>query len=56
MEAVFEQLDLPPLDEDGLILNPKDWNESIAEEMAQVVGIKTLSQDHWLVINALRDY
>jgi len=56
MEPLLEQPQLPLLDEDGLILNPEDWNESVAEELAHLVGIQALSEDHWLVVYALRDY
>ena len=40
---------------DGRLANLDDWNESIAKELASRDGI-TLSDDHWLVINTLRDY
>lgn len=56
MEASNEMTRLPPLDENGLLFYPDDWNESVAEELARLVGIKKLSEDHWLVIYALRDY
>ena len=48
----------PPfaLDEDGLLLNPEQWTESVAEELAHKIGIEEMSPDHWLVIYALRDY
>lgn len=46
----------PQLDEDGLLLNPEQWNESLAEELALMVGIGEMSDDHWLIIYSLRDY
>ena len=56
MEASIQIPQLPPLDEDGLLVNPEDWNESVAEDLAHLYEIKVLSSDHWLVIYALRDY
>lgn len=45
-----------PLDEDGLVLNPELWNEAVAEQLAFNVGIEEMTADHWLVVDALRDY
>lgn len=56
MEASIQIPPFPSLDEDGLILNPEQWNESVAVELAHSLGIKELSPDHWLVINTLRNY
>lgn len=56
MEASIEMTRLPPLDENGLLFDSNDWNESVAEELARLVGISKLSDDHWLVIYSLRDY
>lgn len=56
MEASIQTAQLLSLDEDGLLLNPDDWNESVAEELAHQVDIGELTPDHWLVIYALRDY
>lgn len=44
------------LDEYGLLVNPNDWNESIAIEIARRNGIDTLTPDHWKVIHALREH
>ncbi|BAF61037.1 MAG: TusE/DsrC/DsvC family sulfur relay protein [Pelotomaculum sp.] len=44
------------LDEDGFIVNPDDWNEDVARAFASNEGISELTQDHWKVINYLRDY
>ncbi|MCW8900777.1 MAG: TusE/DsrC/DsvC family sulfur relay protein [Gammaproteobacteria bacterium] len=56
MEALIQSPAFPLLDEDGLILYPEQWNESMAIEIAHLLGIKELSPDHWLVINTLREY
>lgn len=56
MQTVTQLHHAPVLDEDGLLLNPEDWDESVAEQLAHQLGIKQLSADHWVVITALRDY
>lgn len=40
---------------DGRLANLNDWNESTAITLAERDGI-TLNDDHWQVINAMRDY
>ena len=42
-------------DEEGYLLNLGDWNDQLATEMAKVDG-SDLEEDHWEVINFLRDY
>ncbi len=44
------------LDEDGFMVNPEEWNEEVAKAFAESEGIKELTEDHWKVINYLRDY
>lgn len=44
------------LDEDGLLVDPSDWNEEVARAMAVSLGIGELSGDHWQVIDALRKH
>ncbi len=44
------------IDEDGFIVDPDQWNEDVAKYFAQVEGINELTDDHWKVINYLRDY
>lgn len=44
------------LDEDGFIINPDDWTEDLARAFATTEGIPELTEDHWKVINYLRDY
>ena len=56
MEASMQIPVFPELDEDGLLLNPEQWNESVAIELAHSLGIKDMSSDHWLVVNTLREY
>ena len=44
------------LDENGLLIHASDWNEAVALRIANGIGIKQLSSDHWKVINALRKH
>ena len=47
---------LPSLDESGLLLNPLEWNETVAREIADLCGLAQLKDDHWRVIKILRNY
>jgi len=44
------------LDEDGFIVNPEAWTEDVAYAFAEGEGIKELTEQHWKVINYVRDY
>jgi len=44
------------LDEDGFIIDPDLWNADVANAFAASEGISQLTEDHWKVINYLRDY
>ncbi|MGD9000939.1 MAG: TusE/DsrC/DsvC family sulfur relay protein [Granulosicoccaceae bacterium] len=43
-------------DEYGLITNPRAWNDSVARQIARRHGIRRLTEEHWQVIDALRDH
>jgi tRNA 2-thiouridine synthesizing protein E len=45
---------LPPLDEDGLLRDPQQWNETVAQLLADYHGVGELGTDHWQVISSLR--
>ena len=42
-------------DEEGYLLNLGEWNEEVAAFLAQQEGVN-LTEQHWEVINFLRDY
>jgi len=42
-------------DSEGYLLDPADWTEAIAQELARREGI-AMSEDHWRVIHFMRDY
>jgi len=43
------------VDEEGYLVNLGDWNEDVAKVMAAEDSL-TLTENHWEVINFLRDY
>ncbi|KPK71630.1 MAG: sulfur relay protein TusE [Acidithiobacillales bacterium SM23_46] len=43
------------VDEEGYLVNRTDWNEDVAKEMAKADNCD-LSQNHWEVLNFLREY
>ena len=44
------------LDEDGFIQDPDVWSEALAAAIAKTEDVDDLTEDHWKVINYLRDY
>ena len=44
------------LDEDGFIQDPALWNEAVAKDLAKTEGVEDLTEDHWKVVNMLREY
>ena len=43
------------VDEEGFLLNPDDWNEEMAPELAKEMGIDSLNETHWKVIKFMRE-
>ena len=43
-------------DEDGFIVNLEDWNEEVALALAKTEQVEELTEDHWKVVNYLKDY
>jgi len=44
------------VDEDGFMTEPDQWNKMIAKAMAATEGVDELTDDHWKVVNYLREY
>ncbi len=44
------------VDEDGFMENPELWNNEVALALASTEDIADLTENHWKVINYLRDY
>ncbi len=44
------------VDEDGFLLNPKDWCPEFVQAVAKQEAVDVLTDEHWKIINYLRDY
>ena len=44
------------VDEKGYLLNFDQWTDRVAAALAADEGIETLTDDHWLVIDFLREH
>ncbi len=42
------------VDSEGFLLNPSDWTEEMAADLAREVGIGELKEGHWEVIHFMR--
>jgi dissimilatory sulfite reductase related protein len=54
----FMEVDGQPVevDEDGFIVDPERWNEQIVQAFAKLEEVGQLTENHWKVIQYLRDY
>lgn len=46
---------MPPLDADGYLVDPAQWTEAVAEELARGQSI-TLTAEHWDVLRFMRAF
>ena len=53
MELGGKQIEI---DEDGFIQEPERWNKDVAEALAKTEGVEDMTDDHWKVVNYLREY
>ncbi len=44
------------IDEDGFIQDPTLWDQAVAADLAKTEGVDDLTDDHWKVVNFLREY
>ncbi len=44
------------VDEDGFIQQPEIWDRSIAEALAKTEGVEAMGEDHWKLVDYIRDY
>jgi tRNA 2-thiouridine synthesizing protein E len=44
------------LDNDGFMLDPELWNDEVARAIANDEGIDEMTEDHWKIVNFIRDY
>lgn len=46
-----------PLNEEGFLQNPGEWNRDVALELARTQeGLAGLTDEHWSVVTFIRDY
>jgi dissimilatory sulfite reductase related protein len=44
------------IDEDGFIQEPDLWDKAMAEDLAKTEDAYPMNDDHWTVVNFLRNY
>jgi tRNA 2-thiouridine synthesizing protein E len=44
------------VDEDGFLQDPAIWNEAVARDFATTENVSELTEDHWKVVNYIRNY
>ena len=44
------------VDEDGFMEEPDVWNETVAKALATTEGVDEMTEEHWKLVNYLRDY
>ena len=44
------------VDEDGFLEDPTIWNDRVAVDLATTEGISALTENHWKLVNYLRNY
>jgi|GEM_PF-447994 len=44
------------LDENGLLQHPQQWTPQVAQQLAEELNLDPLSDEHWTVINDMREY
>lgn len=49
------ELDMPARDEEGYLIEPGEWNDTVAKILAGELGIE-LGDDHWDAIRFMRHY
>ncbi len=55
--ATFEQGGVSiDVDEDGFMTEPDKWTEEVAKALAGTEGVDAMTEDHWKLVNYLRDY
>lgn len=55
--ATFEHGEVKvEVDEDGFLEDPAVWDEAVAKALATTEGVDDLTEEHWKLVNYLRDY
>ena len=50
-----EAVQFPPVDSEGYLIEPLDWNDEIAKELAKQENIE-LTEAHWDALRFMREY
>ena len=43
-------------DQDGFMVEPQLWNDEVAKLIANDEGIDEMTENHWKIVNFIRDY
>lgn len=54
MSVTNQSIPRPEFDEDGLLCDPEQWSESLAQTIAAREGLGVLTDPHWKIIYSLR--
>ena len=55
--STAEELQLiPSFDDEGFLIESAYWNEAIAQQIATLNGVEHLTNDHWRVIDDIRQH
>ncbi len=54
-KAVLGEIEIE-LDEDGFIQEPGKWSRALAEELAKTENAYPMNENHWKIVDYLRDY
>jgi len=55
--ATFEHGEVKvEVDEDGFLDDPAVWDETVAKALATTEGVDEMTEEHWKLVNYLRDY
>jgi TusE/DsrC/DsvC family sulfur relay protein len=44
------------VDEDGFMQHPESWDQTVAAALSTTEGVESLTEEHWKVVNYLREY
>ena len=56
MEQIALGGKLIEIDEDGFIQDPGSWDKAVATDLALTEAVDEMTEDHWTVVNYLREY
>jgi tRNA 2-thiouridine synthesizing protein E len=54
-KAIFGGIELE-IDENGFIQEPEKWNKVVAEDIARTETTSPMNEEHWKVVNYIRNY